>query len=323
MPREEGERRDQMSQRLRVLSAGIESRLAEVLRRACVEEGYEYVDVDPRDLSERIRSKSPPDLIVLAEDDPDSAVRVQAIRQETAGVLIPVIAAMGVDRVGKTPRNVGADAYLKEPVSKAELVETIRRLARQGRTLESGLRRVDPRAQVLVENERCEWVKSVFGILGLIRISPETGAHESSAQGVARRIKQGADEAYALLDALPEERLSLEDVWNLLLFISVPWTQEEIGGLPELAAALFQIGQDTSGSRKIVLPRGASPLQHIGRMGGKGTPWIPSSPDPLRDAVRSVSRDDIDREALDVLFKARIGEADLDRLIQALARRID
>jgi len=85
-------------------------------------------------------------------------------------------------------------------------------------TLYETMRSIDPSAELLVSDESCEWVRSVLAIVG--RITLETPLPADEAQ---RTISEKTAHAYAMLDDLPDEKLASEDLWNLLLMISVPW----------------------------------------------------------------------------------------------------
>ena len=175
--------------------------------------------------------------------------------------------------------------------------------------------RLDPNAESVTSSGRCHWVRSRFGFVGetaLLRTEDPATLREE-ARGAAR-------EAYSLLDALPETEFSFEEMWNTLLILRVPWTESELEQRPQTASVLAAVGNDLSGSRKIILPADQTLGDRIGPLGVTGTPWLPSSPDPLRDAVFAVARDNEERDALEALFKPRLLEAEVERLIDILAR---
>lgn len=298
-----------MTEPLRILSSGTTSLLAKTVKVACVLQGYEFLQIPSSGLN--VGHDIPvngPDVIVLCEGETD--VRLyQAIRKQPAIAFVPIVASASLS--GK----LDADAFVPESAGEAEVGEALRRTITQRETLHFLLRRFDPHADVLAKTERCEWVRSNIGILGLVHIS-----EKSTGELLRDQIRQALRDAHAILDALPENRLSLEDLWNLLLFISVPWTKAEIEANVDVANVLSQVSQDTSASRKVVLPQDSSLRRHIGPMDARGTPWMPSSADPLREAIWEVARDTEERGALEALFKPRISEADLDSLIRALSR---
>jgi hypothetical protein len=144
---------------------------------------------------------------------------------------------------------------------------------------------------------------------------------EARPDEAQQALSKCATHAYSLLDALPEDRLAFEDLWNLLLFVSVTWIEDDLRNSAVLAAAASQHARDTVGSRKILLLKGRSPLDYIGALKPGRDPWSPISGDPLRDALNVVARNETELTALQVLFKRRISEEDLDQLIRALAAR--
>jgi hypothetical protein len=177
------------------------------------------------------------------------------------------------------------------------------------------LAKADGTAELLVRDDSCEWVKCRVGVVGMITIERRMEPKELSLS-VAGKVAR----AHATLDALPNSRFSEDDVWNLLLLLSVPWTEEEAKGEEAVFSVLSDLEGDLSGSRKLVLWRGRSPLEDLGRFGGTTHLWVPSTADPLREALEAVATDKTEREALEILFKKRILESDLDELIAVLSR---
>jgi hypothetical protein len=171
----------------------------------------------------------------------------------------------------------------------------------------------DSTVQELQRDDQCEWVRSRYGILGLVRIDERI-----SHQEVKRLLDERVAHAHSVLDQLPDEALSFEDLWNLLLMISVPWNIEQAEADRELAELLLSCVRDTTGSRKIIIWRGTSPTDYIGRLGKGAGSWMPASGDPLREAADATSQSDTERQVLEILFKRRISEKDVDQLIQTL-----
>jgi hypothetical protein len=179
------------------------------------------------------------------------------------------------------------------------------------------MRTVDPAASILVSDDSCQWVRSRMGIVGLIaleeRVSPET---------LREWLDQMIIRAHAQLDALPESLFSHDDMWNVTLFIAVPWTQGEISADSKLSTALLDVTRDLSGSRKVILWTDTSVANHLGPLAQASKTWSGSSGEPLRDVVQASARDEFERGALEVLFQRRITEADWDTLIRALGRAL-
>jgi hypothetical protein len=171
---------------------------------------------------------------------------------------------------------------------------------------------IDPSSTPLMRDASCEWVKTALGIVGVVAIG-------GSPQAALDLVHRSVSHAYAQLDRLPEADLSFEDLWNILLFISVAWPEKETRGHSP-AHDLIAFANDMTGSRKILLWQGDSPLQHIASFQPGTTAWTPVSGDPLWDAINTVARDNSEAEALSLLFKKRISQQDLDQIIEALSR---
>lgn len=182
-------------------------------------------------------------------------------------------------------------------------------------TLHDIIRNHDPAALLIKRDERCEWVRSTLGIIGLIRISEPL-----LPPALQTRLSDDIAHAYAVLDEFPDSTISFDDLWNLLLLIWIPWTRDELEQLEDIANILLSVSRDTAGSRKVILWRDRSPAEYVGPLGRGAAPWLPSSGDPLRAAVTSIARDDEEQNALDLLFKRRITEEDVDQLLRTLGR---
>lgn len=184
------------------------------------------------------------------------------------------------------------------------------------RDLVVDFRALDPTTELLAENEGSGWARTRWGVIGLARLEsvPETTAE-------ARAALDGAvQEAYSLLDSLPETRLPAEDLWNLTLLVSVPWRREEAPHHPEAYESLVGSAQDTRGARKLILWADESVANHFGRLttptnvdGGVLT-------DPLREVIATMSRDTAERDALEILFKGKLTQDDIDELVRVLGR---
>jgi hypothetical protein len=295
---------------LRVFLSGGRSLLAQSVRLACEQHGYECVQVlSEADLVPEIANRIP-DVFILAEGQVDAAI-FQGILRQGALRAVPIVAISD----NQPEVGVPVDAYISESASAAEVNEVIRRVVDERESLVFHMRRFDRGAELLTKDANCEWVRSRVGIVGLVSIRTKIAADR-----LGNDIKHAAQAAHSLLDTLPESRLSLEDLWNLLLFVRVAWTKAEMEVQSDVAKELFRVSLDTTGSRKIILPIDASLQEFVGPLDTRGTPWMPSSADPLLDAVNEVAQNAEEKEALQVLFKSRISENDLERLIRALSR---
>jgi hypothetical protein len=175
------------------------------------------------------------------------------------------------------------------------------------------VRTVDAEATELVSDGNVSWVRSRLGILGEVRIPDATPADEAP-----RLVQEQVARAHALLDELPLNRFRRSDVWNLLLFVCLPFDSTIA---PDIRAQLETTSADLRGSRRLLLWRGqavesqlAPVMRHLRLVSAPG--------DPLRRVVAEGVRDDVDARALELLFKRRLEEADIDELVRALGREI-
>lgn len=282
------------------------------LRRICAARDYKCIEV-PRSAVIARATTDRPDVIVLSESQ---HILLRELRSEGVSAWMPIVVVTGEKRSDGTLA-LGADGCVADVTDEAAVEDAILGTIRDKETVESVMRRLDPRAEPLAKDIDCQWFRSRLAIIGVTRIPKVSDATE-----LRKKVDVAVRKTYGLLDNLPEDRLSLEDLWNLLLFVSVPWSQEEAEQQVEMMGVLNEVVQDTSGSRKVILWKGQSLLEHLGPMEGRGTFWLPSSPDPLRDALRAAARDHTELEALEALFKAKITESDLERVIDALGRKI-
>ncbi len=298
--------------RTNVVAVALSREIGGRLRKACARNGWECVEISRTDvLAGTIRI--PADVMVLPGAE---AELLRRLRSEEGTASIPVLVVTPEGTTGVADLSV-ADGYIGESADDAAIAVALNETLRQKDAVEFVMRRVDHQARRLTKSEDSEWFRSRLGIVGVTRVPPVRDAEELREQ-----LRASIGKAHALLDTLPEDQLSLEDLWNLLLFVAVPWNQEEAENHKDIMAVLEEAVQDTAGSRKIILWRGKSLVDHLGPMGRRGTFWLPSSSDPLRDALHAAARDDREREALEALFKAKISEADLDQIIEALGRKI-
>jgi hypothetical protein len=177
------------------------------------------------------------------------------------------------------------------------------------------VRQFDGRARELREDAQCQWVRCGFGIVGLVTIS-----HAAPAAELDARIEGLVAHAHSVLDDLPDEQLEVEDLWNVVLLIAVPWTRAGAASEPLIAAVLLRWTRNTIGSRKIILWQGSDLRDYLGPLGLGARGWMPPLGDPLRDTIMSAAAGDDERRVLEVLFKRRIDQADIESLIEVLSR---
>lgn len=309
--REEGK----AERRARVGGVSLSSHLAGRLRAICGRRGWEWVELTNAKSGEEVSSHHA-DVIVITRTGQSAPLRGLREKPASNG---PVLV---VEMEGRDPRVHSAQAgewYLTESADDEAMATVLADMLRTRKTLEFTLKDIDPDSRQLAHNERAEWVRSRLGIIGMVVVPQASNGPELKEQ-IASEVRN----AHALLDTLPEDQLSLEDLWNLLLFVAVPWTQAEVeSGAAERREILDETIRDTSGSRKLILWAGRSVVDHLGPMGRRGTLWLPSSPDPLRDALQATVRDEAELNALEAIFKARISEADLERIVKVLSRGVE
>lgn len=167
----------------------------------------------------------------------------------------------------------------------------------------------------LAADDSCEWVRTSVAIVGLVRIAPT-----ETATLLHQECSRAVDRAHGLVDRLPDDILSFEDIWNLILFLAVPWTSQDLFELRDFERVLHTWRGNTTGSRKILLPKGISPRRHVGAFEAPDGAWSPIPGDPLRQALASLAADPQESQALEVLFKKRLTESDFDHLVRILGR---
>jgi len=295
----------------RIFGVFLAPSIAARLKKMCDGRGWHWLEISRAESFAELASRKP-DVVVIPEAERELLGRALPMGTRRA------FRVLLIDTEDQHPvgdwLEVG-DKYVAASADDSVIAAALDELVAKG-TIESVLRRVDFRARRLAGDENAQWVRSRMGIVGVVNVSAA-----ASSKAVKEEIERSIRKAYALLDNLPEDELSLEDLWNLLLFVSVPWTQEEASAEDEIIAVLNEAVENTSGSRKIILWKDKSLIDHLGPMGRRGTLWLPSSPDPLRDALAATVRDSGEMDALEALFKARISEADLDEIIRVLGRK--
>jgi hypothetical protein len=182
------------------------------------------------------------------------------------------------------------------------------------------LRNIDPDAAVIYSDEVCAWVRCRLAIVGRVQLNKSDA--DASPEKLSSSIKQLTNHAYAVLDELPDDQLSFEDLWNLVLLISVPWTQTELEKRTKIVETLAEFATDISRSRKLILWSDVLPEEHFGSLGAGDKPWSPPSGDPLRETVKKFARNPDEDNALEALFKRRLSDEDIDDLIRVLGGKV-
>lgn len=182
-------------------------------------------------------------------------------------------------------------------------------------SLQNLMRAVDGEAQSLESDERCEWVRSRFGIIGRVSLSEKV-----PVESLDQRLRELVDHAYGVIDQVPDAVLGFEDLWSLLLLICVPWSRNEVASSPRLAEIFAGYSRETTGSRKVIVLAG-EPIQDLFAPLGTGpSAWMPPPGDPLHEAINAVAHDEAERDALEIVFRRRITEDEIDALIRVLGR---
>jgi hypothetical protein len=126
--------------------------------------------------------------------------------------------------------------------------------------------------------------------------------------------------AYSLLDRLPREKLSVQDIWNVTLLIAVPIKELDLGRDSDIARSLHSISRDVTGSRKVVLWLDRRVADYFGPLGEGRQLWKLSSDDPLRGTLERLATDSVEREALEMVFKRRLSQENIEELLRVLSR---
>ena len=174
---------------------------------------------------------------------------------------------------------------------------------------------VDKTAKVLVDRPEGQWARSRLGIVGIIDVGEPTDA-DSLRNGLQRSVAA----AHACLDSLSPADFSHSDVWNLLLFVRVPWTKQQIGDKAAEASVLMDLSNDLRGSRKVVLWKDTDISDYFwSRMGSTQT--LPLRPvDPLREALRESVCSEREMQVMELLFTRRFSKDQLEDAIEVLAK---
>lgn len=202
---------------------------------------------------------------------------------------------------------------LSTNASAKELLRTLSFVSRDDRWLLYELARLESGATRLIADETCAWIRSRPGILGLVQFGALTTADES-----ANLLQRLIQHAYMILDGLPQDKLSIADIWNVTLLISVPLQESERDQATSIGPVLDRFARDVNGSRKIILWLDKEIDDYFGPLGKGHAPWRMNTGDPLRQTLDRIAANDVERDALEVVFKKRLSQDDIDRLLAAL-----
>jgi hypothetical protein len=261
--------------------------------------------------------KSPSGPTVALVSGPDGAHEFRKWRQHSPRVQPALV---GESTLVITGGDLALESapVLSSDVSLGDLLRVVAFLFRGDGWLLRELSELDRNAKQLVDDEICEWVRSRPGIIGMVRLA----RLQASVDHVAATFRRLVDHAYALLDKLPQEQLSVEDIWNVTLLIAVPVKEADVDRDSDVGKFLHGISQDVTGSRKLVLWVDQSVGDYFGPLGAGRHIWKLSSDDPLRQALESFAVDSLEREALEVIFKRRLSQEDIDELLRVLSRQL-
>jgi hypothetical protein len=241
----------------------------------------------------------------------DAVKRTQGIRAVFISQDAPVLSEESNLHLAVAPR-------LKPDAPSEQLVRTIALLSRSSSWLQQRLSSIDKNARSLAASEYCEWVRSRPGIIGWVPLT-----RIESVPAAEKCFQRLAAHAYSVLDSLPSESLSTEDLWNITLLVAVPLSRPAPDRATDLEQILGSIPNDLRGSRKIVLWFEDDVLNYFGPLRAGYDSWEPSAQDPLRVTLDRLAMDNVERDALELVFKRRLSQQDIDSLTDILSRGYD
>ena len=174
------------------------------------------------------------------------------------------------------------------------------------------VRSLDASAEELSADSRCEWVRCAFAIIGRVRIR-ESG----SPDALDREISEEVAHALAQIDRVPDRMLTQDELWNLVLFIAVPWPRAQSESEVAKDRVLARWARNTAGCRKLILWADSSIAAHVGPLSSDGEAWVPEG-DILGDLVGREALSEEERRWLQILFKRRFDPGDAEQLIRVL-----
>jgi hypothetical protein len=254
------------------------------------------------------------DAAVALVNAEDAVAQLKGWRQQVASVR-PVLIGDPMSFFDSADLALAAAPTLAPIASIDDLLRMLAFLARGDGWLLEELAQLDRKAKQLVGDELCEWVRSRPGIIGIVQL-----ARFSPIQQLTNLLRRLIEHAYTLLDRLPQEKLSVQDIWNVTLLIAVPFKESELDRDSETAKVLDAISRDLTGSRKVVLWLDRRIADYFGPLGEGRHLWKLSSDDPLRRTLERLATDSVEREALETIFKRRLSQEDIDELLRVLSR---
>lgn len=236
------------------------------------------------------------------------------LRKQFARVF-PVLIGDTASFVDSSDLTLASAPTLSRHASVEELMRMIDLVSRGNGWLLRELIRIDEIAKQVVGDEMCEWVRCRDGIIGLLRF-----AYIEPSLHATNLLRRSIEYSYALLDNLPRQKFSLQDVWNVTLIVAVPVKKAEFNRNPTLFRPLDGLSQDLTGARKIVMYLDEGIHEYFGPLSLSHTLSELSATDPLREALTRLAVDSTERDALEAIFKSRLSQEDIDRLTQVLGR---
>lgn len=211
--------------------------------------------------------------------------------------------------------DLAAAPTLAANASTDDLLRMLAFLGRGDGWLLGELLQLDRNAKQIVDDELCQWVRSRPGIIGIVQL-----ARFAAIEQLTNILRRLIEHAYNLLDRLPQEKLSVQDMWNVTLLIAVPIMESELDRDSDIARSLHSISLDVTGSRKLILWFDRRVGDYFGPLGAGRHLWKLSSDDPLRQTLGRLAADSVEREALEIVFKRRLSQEDIDELLRVLGR---
>jgi hypothetical protein len=254
------------------------------------------------------------DTVVALIPSNDAASQVTELRKQSVRVL-PILIGDSTSFFDVPDLTLASAPSLALEPSVDDLLRTIEFVSRGDGWLLRELLRVDAHAKQIVGDELCEWVRSRHGIIGIVRLA----RLESTGQLMILR-RRTIEHAYSLLDDLPRDQFSVQDVWNVTLLVAVPIKEAERKQDSELNRSLNEITRDLNGARKIVLWLDSGIRDYFGPLSLGHDQSEMSSIDPLRETLARLATDSKERDALEVIFKSRLSQEDIDQLMLVLGR---
>jgi hypothetical protein len=223
-------------------------------------------------------------VIALANAE-NAVVQLKEWRQQFARVRL-VVVGDPTSSFNSADLALAAAPTLAANAATDSLLQTLAFMGRRDAWLLGELLQLDRNAKQLVADEFCEWVRSRPGIIGIVQL-----ARFATVEQLTNVLRRLIEHAYTLLDRLPQEKLSVQDIWNVTLLIAVPIRESELDRDSDIAKSLYSISRDVTGSRKLVLWFDRRVADYFGPLGEGRHLWKLSSDDPLRQTLERISTD--------------------------------